>query len=121
MYFLEIVEIFSAAHALRNYPGVCARTHGHNWKIKVGLRAESTEENGMAVDYIVLKKTVEELVRQFDHNCFNDHPYFQTVNPTSEKIAEYMYNELEGKFPKRVRLDFVQIWETENFSVLYKK
>jgi 6-pyruvoyltetrahydropterin/6-carboxytetrahydropterin synthase len=121
MYFLEIVETFSAAHALRNYPGICARIHGHNWKIKIGLKADTTDESGMTVDYAVLKKAVKELVLQFDHNYFNDHPYFQNINPTSEKIAEYMYHESENKFPNNVRIDFVQIWETEDFSVLYRK
>ncbi|MBL7995833.1 6-carboxytetrahydropterin synthase QueD [bacterium] len=121
MYLLELVEIFSAAHALRNYPGVCARIHGHNWKIKIGLRCETTDENGMTVDYTVLKTILLDLIAEFDHNLFNDHPYFINVNPTSEKICEYFYNELEKKFPPAVKMNFVQIWETENFSVTYKR
>ena len=121
MYFLEIVESFSAAHALRNYPGVCARIHGHNWKVKIGLKSGQTDENGMTADYVDLKKIVDKLIARFDHDLINDHPYFKNVNPTSEKIAEFMYNELEDKFPAGVQLESVQIWETENFSVMYKK
>lgn len=121
MYFLELVEIFSAAHALRNYPGVCARIHGHNWKIKVALKCDTLDENGMAVDYAELKKILMEVIAEFDHNLFNNHPYFVKVNPTSEKICEYFYNELERKFPAAVRMDSVQIWETESFSVMYKR
>ncbi|MBL7961134.1 6-carboxytetrahydropterin synthase QueD [bacterium] len=120
MYLLELVETFSAAHALRNYPGICARIHGHNWKIKVVLRCETTDENGMTVDYAVLKKILMNLIAEFDHNLFNDHLYFKNVNPTSEKICEYFYNELEKKFPSAVKMHFVQIWETESFSVSYR-
>lgn len=120
MYLLELVENFSAAHALRNYPGVCARIHGHNWRLKVGLKCDTADENGMTVDYAVLRKVLTDLIAEFDHNLFNDHPYFSKVNPTSEKICEYFYAELEKKFPVSVKMNFVQIWETENFSVVYK-
>ena len=119
MYHLEIVETFSAAHALRNYPGVCARTHGHNWKIRIGLSCDRLDENGMTADYADLKKIVDALVFEFDHNFFNEHPFFQQNNPTSENIAKYMYDYLQNRFPKTVRLDDVQVWETENFSVRY--
>ncbi len=121
MYFLEITAAFSAAHALRDYPGVCARIHGHNWKIKVGLKSEKTDGHGMTADYAILKQIVDELIVRLDHNCFNDHPYFKNVNPTSEKISEFIYYELEKKFPETVQMDFVKISETENFSVIYKK
>jgi 6-pyruvoyltetrahydropterin/6-carboxytetrahydropterin synthase len=121
MYTLELVETFSAAHALRNYPGVCARIHGHNWKIKIGLRCDKLDENGMTVDYVELKKVLLGLIKEFDHNLFNDHPHFKNVNPTSENICEYFYDELEKEFPASVKMDFVQVWETENFSVSYKR
>jgi 6-pyruvoyltetrahydropterin/6-carboxytetrahydropterin synthase len=121
MYFLEIAETFSAAHALRNYPGVCARIHGHNWKIKIGLKAEKTDNSGITADYAVLKKMVDELVLQFDHNYFNDHPYFKSINPTSENISKFIYTELEKKIPPSIEMDFVQISETSDFSVMYRK
>ncbi|NUM80533.1 6-carboxytetrahydropterin synthase QueD [bacterium] len=121
MYQLEIIENFSAAHALRDYPGVCARIHGHNWTLKIGLSAETADERGMTIDYADLKTIADKLIEEFDHNFFNDHPYFKTVNPTSEKIAEYIYGRLESQLPGRVRLEYVQIAETENFSVKYRK
>lgn len=121
MYQLEIVEKFSAAHALRDYPGVCARIHGHNWTLKIGLTAQTTDERGMTIDYADLKKIVGKLIEEFDHNFFNDHPYFKTVNPTSKKIAEYLYGRLETQLLDRIQLEYVQIAETENFLVTYRK
>jgi len=120
MFHLEITEKFSAAHALRDYPGVCARIHGHNWTIKIGLKASATDSLGMTADYAVLQKIVKEMLQEFDHSLFNDHPYFKSVNPTSEKISEYFYQQLERKLPDSVRLEFVQIQETEGFSVTYR-
>ena len=36
----EIVKSaeFAAAHALREYDGPCARSHGHNYKVEIVLR-----------------------------------------------------------------------------------
>ena len=33
MFVLKIVTDFASAHSLRNYPGDCARLHGHNWQV----------------------------------------------------------------------------------------
>ncbi len=121
MYFLELVETFSAAHALRDYPGICGRTHGHNWKLRVVLAADATDAQGFTVDYAVLRKTVLDLLHEFDHTDFNDHSYFREVNPTSEKIAEYFYQRLESELPPSVRLESVRIGETDHFSVTFRK
>lgn len=121
MYILELIENFSAAHALRDYPGVCARVHGHNWKLKVVLHADQKDASGMTADYAVLRDIVLKLVHEFDHNILNDHPHFRSVNPTSENLAEYVFDRLQDQFPRGVQLDHVQIWETDNFSVIYRK
>ena len=120
MYFLTINETFSAAHALRGYDGECSRTHGHNWQVKVGFKANQVDRNGFAIDYFDLKKVVDEVIAELDHQLINDHPYFKSVNPTSENISEFIYNHIKKNCPDSIDLDYVQIGETENFSVTYK-
>ncbi len=120
MFLLELTESFSAAHALRNYPGVCARTHGHNWTVRVRLTASSLDENGMTADYAILREKLTGLLSEFDHTTFNDHPYFQSVNPTSENIARYIFDRLGGSLPGVVTLHEVEIAETPGFSVTYR-
>jgi 6-pyruvoyltetrahydropterin/6-carboxytetrahydropterin synthase len=118
---IELKEMFSAAHALRDYPGVCRRIHGHNWTVVVRLKAGRLDEQGMSIDYAVLKKILSEILSEFDHQLINDVPYFQTVNPTSERIAEYIFHELEKQLPPAVEMKWVKISETDQFSVIYKK
>ncbi len=120
MFHLEITEYFSAAHALRNYPGVCARIHGHNWKVRVGLSCQNTNSDGMTADYGDLKKIIADCLSQFDHSLINDHPYFQKINPTSEEIAQFFYSDLVKKIPDHLRLEFVQVAETDGFAVTYR-
>ncbi|RUM38949.1 MAG: hypothetical protein DSY58_01290 [Desulfobulbus sp.] len=47
---------FSGGHHLRDYPGTCERPHGHNWKVKVQVRATSLDQLGMGIDFKTLKK-----------------------------------------------------------------
>ncbi len=121
MYTLELTETFSAAHALRDYPGVCARMHGHNWRLTVVPSTETKDPAGITVDYADLKKLMDEVIREFDHDCLNEHPHFRSVNPTSENLAEYIYEKFEKRLPPSVRLDNVRISETDNFAVTYRK
>ena len=118
---LELREMFSAAHALRDYPGVCRNIHGHNWTVTARLKAGEPDENGISIDYAVLKNILTGILGRFDHQLINDLAYFKSVNPTSEHIAEYIYNELETELPRNVHLEWVTISETDQFSVIYKK
>jgi len=37
---ITVEEQFSAAHALRNYPGDCEHLHGHNWAVEVTVERQ---------------------------------------------------------------------------------
>lgn len=118
---LELNEMFSAAHALREYPGACSRIHGHNWTVTARLKAGKADANGMTVDYAVLKKLFTGILNRFDHNLINDIPYFQSINPTSERIAEYIYDEFAETLPSGLHLLWIRVSETDAFSVIFSK
>ncbi|MCD6293598.1 MAG: 6-carboxytetrahydropterin synthase QueD, partial [Deltaproteobacteria bacterium] len=85
---------FSAAHALRGYPGDCARVHGHNWIIDVFVRCSELNEIGIGIDFREIKDSVKRVLKNLDHFNLNELPAFQDVNPTSENIAGFLYREL---------------------------
>ena len=106
---IKDVEI-SAAHQLKlNYDSKCQNLHGHNWKIRVWLKAETVDENGMVMDFTHIKKKI---VDTLDHKNLNDVVDF---NPTAENLAEYVCRLLS---PYCVR---VQIWEQGGSQVIYDK
>ena len=117
MYQLVVKSTFSAAHRLVNHPGVCARIHGHNWKIKVTVGAEELDENGMVVDLVELKKTIDECVQQFDHCIINDVAPFDKINPTSENIAKYLHDYISAHI--RARVLSVKVAEMDDYAVIY--
>jgi 6-pyruvoyltetrahydropterin/6-carboxytetrahydropterin synthase len=111
---------FSAAHALRGYPGDCARLHGHNWIIQVYVRCRELDAIGIGIDFRVIKENVRDVLQGLDHFNINELPAFQTVNPTSENIAQYLYRELGKRINSNlVSVSKVKVSETPNAGALY--
>ena len=110
MYIITKDLEISAAHQLKlNYESKCQNLHGHNWKVKVWLRSEKLDENGMVMDFTHIKKKV---VDTLDHKNLNEIVDF---NPTAENLAAYIC-ELLGPTCFRV-----QIWEQAGSLVIYEK
>lgn len=111
---------FSGGHHLRAYPGNCENPHGHNWHIKVTVRADKLDPLGMGIDFKVLKKTVNSVVDELDHRDLNLHPAFAEINPSSEHIAMYLFTTLHPLLQsERYRLYSVEVRETDSSGVIY--
>jgi len=119
-YTLKIVSDFASAHTLRDYPGACARMHGHNWKVEVEVLASQLDEIGMGVDFKVIKQATREVAERLDHRYLNELEPFTRVNPTAENIAAYFYQELSAQLNRpHIRVHAVTLWETERACVRY--
>ncbi len=93
MYTISKTFHFSAAHQLHTldegHP--CARLHGHNYEVRVVLRAERLDEHGMVLDYRKLDVFKKWLDDTCDHRHLNDVcPYY----PTAENLARWFYEVL---------------------------
>ncbi|MCP3898608.1 MAG: 6-carboxytetrahydropterin synthase QueD, partial [Desulfobacteraceae bacterium] len=95
MYDIFIKTHFAGAHHLRDYPGDCEQPHGHNWKVKVTVRATELDELGMGIDFKVLKKRVNFIIDKLDHRDLNEMDAFSDVNPSSEHIAKFIFDNLQ--------------------------
>lgn len=111
---------FSGGHHLRNYPGNCENPHGHNWKIKVTVRASQLDQIGIGIDFKELKKQVNAVLDQLDHRNLNDLPMFHHINPSSEHIAMFLFGQLKKTLhTERYQLHAVEVGETDSSGVIY--
>lgn len=120
MYKLNVTSQFSSAHKLVNYDGPCKNLHGHNWKVRVGIFCEKTDDLGLTIDFGIVKEELNIIIDKLDHNYLNDLDCFVGENPTSENIAKYFYNELA----KNIHVDGcqiadVEVWESDKSSMIY--
>lgn len=120
MYKLNVTADFSAAHKLTGYDGPCKNLHGHNWKIRVAIDCKKTDEIGLTIDFGIVKKLLNEIVDKLDHQLLNDLEIFKNINPTSENIAKYFYDEMRKKIESlNCNLTEVEIWESDKSSLIY--
>jgi 6-pyruvoyltetrahydropterin/6-carboxytetrahydropterin synthase len=120
MYRVSIERHFDAAHYLREYNGKCENLHGHRYKIVANLRTDKLDETGMAFDFTVLKRNVDEILERFDHKCLNDIEPFTTINPSSENIASAIYGELKPHIEGHIAIiESIQVWESPDAWVTY--
>jgi len=111
---------FSAAHSLHGYKGDCAKTHGHNWIIKVYVQCKKLDDIGFGIDFRDLKKIVKEVLVSMDHSNLNELKAFQEMNPTSENIAKYIYKGVGKKLnSKNVKVSKVEVSETPGTGSFY--
>ncbi len=120
MFDIFVKTHFSAGHHLRNYPGNCEKPHGHNWIVKVTVRATELDALGMGVDFRTIKNALNKVMESLDHRDLNEHPSFTTKNPSSENIAVYIYEALKGELlADRYHLHSVTVGETESTGTTY--
>lgn len=102
---------FDAAHHLPMHEGRCSRIHGHTYRVEVVLQGEPGDD-GMIIDFYMLKKIVGRVIQELDHNNLN------TVlqNPTAEMIASHIHRRLHEELKMtglsdKATLLSVRLWE----------
>lgn len=83
--------------------------HGHNYTLEVTVTGQPDPRTGFIVDISALDKAVEDQVlERYDHKNLNcDVPELQGMNPTSEVVAQAIFDRLKPAVPAtlvRVRL-----------------
>jgi len=117
---LSIATHFSAAHSLRDYPGDCARLHGHNWHVKLYVECEQLDELGLGIDYKIMKNELKAALEPWDHYNLNDVPPFDVINPSSENVARELYQKMSRRLDnERLRVSRIEISETCTATVTY--
>jgi 6-pyruvoyltetrahydropterin/6-carboxytetrahydropterin synthase len=120
MHEVTVIRSFSAAHCLRGYRGQCEELHGHNWRVELSAAGEELDELGMVVDFKTLKKTLDDILALFDHHYLNDIPPFDRLNPSSENLARFIFEEAAKVFNNdRVRMTRCRVWESDDAFSTY--
>lgn len=118
MFEISVKGDIASAHFIPGYEGLCKNLHGHTWKIEVVIQSEKLNSLGMVADFSMLKKKLKEFLMPLDHACLNDLPHFKNVLPTTENIAQYIYQGFT-KTLAPLKVKHVEVWESDTSSVIY--
>lgn len=120
MYRLTVHTCFAAAHHLRHYQGDCENLHGHNWKVEVTVVARELDQAGLGIDFKVLKRETKLLLALLDHKYLNEIPPFDTLSPSSENLARFLFERLGERLNDgNVRVEKVNVWESDHACASY--
>ena len=121
MFTLCVKDSFAAAHRLEAYHGKCENLHGHNFTVEAFFEGPQLNEEGMLVDFAILKGYVKEALSELDHKYINELPFFQERASSSEYIALYLYERLRTLLKeKSVSVREVRVWESEKVYAAYR-
>ncbi|MCR5786950.1 MAG: 6-carboxytetrahydropterin synthase QueD [Acholeplasmatales bacterium] len=129
MFELTCESSFDAAHFLTNYNGKCANIHGHRWRVVLTINGDT--DNGMVVDFNIIKKDLKELCDYFDHsfiveenslkkellNMLQEQFLLRIVpfRTTAENFSKFIYEEMSKKYS----VSHVAVYETPNNCAVY--
>lgn len=120
MYELKIITKFAGAHNLRNFHGKCEDLHGHNWKIEIFVTSDHLDEADLVMDFGEIKQYTAEVIDMLDHKYLNELDFFIENNPSSENIARFIFDNLQGKINQGpAKLSKVSAWESDTSCATY--
>ena len=121
MFEITVESAFEAAHRIENYPGKCARLHGHNWTVEAIVAGTELNELGILIDFKVLKAELNKILDELDHRYLNELETFAKKNPTAENLAKEIFEKLSASeiFVGDTKLKAVKVHESPKSCVTY--
>jgi 6-pyruvoyltetrahydropterin/6-carboxytetrahydropterin synthase len=121
-----LMKHFWIACAHRVYgAGKCDRVHGHNYKVSFCIEGTKLDEKHMLIDYREIKHAI---IEKYDHYLLNDFPEFNPelggVSPTTERVAEAFFAEMERLCMAKINqpiVCWVEVQETEEATVRFER
>lgn len=123
MYHLTVEDHFSSAHQLRGYKGKCENLHGHNWRVVVTVAGNKLDTIGLLIDFHELKKMLKRSLKPIDHCNINETEHFKKINPSSENLAQFIFELMENELSEesRVTVESVSVYESATSQCTYTK
>jgi len=119
LFIVTVEGGFSASHALLMCGGVRERRHNHEWRVRAGFSAEKLDEQGLAVDFLDIKRAIEEITGPLGGRELESMACFAGKNASAERVAVYIYEQIAGRFAGRANLEYVEVMEAEGCWVKY--
>lgn len=102
-----------AAHHLPDVPDdhKCKRPHGHTWEVTVWIRGPIRPGLSWVMDYAELDEIWNRTIRnRLDHRDLNE---VLETTPTTERIVQWIYVQLEQAMPDGIHVSEVNAREGE--------
>lgn len=121
MFTISVETHFQASHQLVLPDGSKEPSHSHNWLVTATLSSSRLNNMGIVMNFHILRELLDNLVAEFDNTAMEKLQHFQQNNPTAENVARYIYEKLEPKLPKDVKLENIEVVEEPGCSAKFSR
>ncbi|MEN3045708.1 MAG: 6-carboxytetrahydropterin synthase [Candidatus Hydrothermales bacterium] len=112
-FVLRYKKSFRAKHHLLSYKGSPENPHYHTYTLIVSIDAGERNKEGYTIDFMDIKNLIDKLIPYEDEDLNLKYPF----STSTENLAEYFFEEISKIFPVKE----VELWQDENFCVIYRK
>jgi 6-pyruvoyltetrahydropterin/6-carboxytetrahydropterin synthase len=120
MFTLCVKDSFAAAHRLIGYQGKCEELHGHNFLVEAFFSGETLGDDGLLVDFKILKEYLKDILDNLDHKYLNELSFFVGKTTSAEYIAFYIFGEMKKKIKGTAALvKEIRVWESDKAYAAY--
>ena len=121
MFSVSVETHFWASHQLTLPDGSKEPLHRHNWVVTADVGSSELNNMGLVMDFRRLKAMVDNIVAEFDNIQLEKLDYFQRNSSSAESVATYIYEKLEPKLPRDLKLNHIRVVEQPGCSAKFGK
>jgi 6-pyruvoyltetrahydropterin/6-carboxytetrahydropterin synthase len=120
--FTVVIEAqFKAWHSIPLPDGTKEPEHEHFWAVAVEVCGEVLDNGGVVINFAQLKSHLTNVTMALNETVLNESDYFHDKCPSAENVALYIFDRLEPKLPKNVRLKSIKVGEQVGCWAIYSK
>ena len=119
MFELRVRREFCAAHSL-SIAGEIEPTHGHNWTVTAVFGGPTLDDDGLLYDFHELEGHLDAIIAPFHNDNFNETPPFDQRNPSAERIAQYIAEQLQQRVSQSIDVLSVSITEAPGCEATFR-
>jgi 6-pyruvoyltetrahydropterin/6-carboxytetrahydropterin synthase len=114
MYRLAVTRDFIAQHFLVGGDwGAENHRHSHHYRLEVLLRGETLDRHGYLADIVAVESAIEQTLSRYRDRTLNELEAFADLNPSLERFAKRLYDELRPQLASERLALGVRLWEND--------
>jgi 6-pyruvoyltetrahydropterin/6-carboxytetrahydropterin synthase len=114
MYRLAVTRDFIAQHFLIGGDwGPENRKHSHHYRLEILLRGATLDRHGYLADIVEVERALEATLSRYRDRTLNELEAFADLNPSLERFAKVLYDELNPKLASDRLTLGLKLWENE--------
>jgi 6-pyruvoyltetrahydropterin/6-carboxytetrahydropterin synthase len=125
MFAITVTRTFSAAHAIYLPDGTLEPRHGHDWQVRLTVETSTLDAIETVMDFHELERLVDAVIQPWHNADLNEQAPFSdeqgglAVNPSAERVAQVIGDEVAKQLPERVWLQSVTVTEAPGCQAMY--